>query len=92
VFIDDDPDIHPNTLKHLERNEVLDAWYSIVKSVRRCSRDDPPRWLSIGWLRDGRSVEIIAVELQVGWLIIHAMSPAQKRFIKEIEDTERGLL
>ena len=47
---------------------------------------------NLGWLRDGCSVEIIAVELQVGWLIIHAMSPAQKRFIKEIEDTERGLL
>ena len=41
--------------------------------------------LAIGWLPDGRSVELVAVELVRGWLIIHALSPVQKKFWQEIE-------
>lgn len=56
---------------------------------RRESDDEPPRWLCVGWLPDGRSVELIAVETIFGWLIIHAMSPVQPKFAKEIAQTER---
>ena len=45
----------------------------------------------IGWLPDGRSVELVAVELVRGWLIIHALSPVQKKFWQEIEQArQRG--
>ena len=37
------------------------------------------------WLPDGRSVELVAVELICGWLIIHALSSVQKKFWQEIE-------
>ena len=84
-----DPQIHPNALKHLNREQVLQAWYSVAKSIRRESNDEPPRWLCVGWLPDGRTVELIAVELTSGWLIIHAKSPIQPKFLKEIERTER---
>lgn len=40
-------------------------------------------------LEYGRSVELIAVETIFGWLIIHAMSPVQPKFAKEIAQTER---
>ena len=54
-------------------------------------KDEPPRWLAIGWLSDGRSVELVAVELVRGWLIIHALSPVQKKFWQEIEQArQRG--
>jgi len=75
-----EPEIHPNALKHLSRDEVLAAWNSVVKSIQRVSDDEPPRWLMIGWL---------AVETALGWLVIHAMSPVQKKFREEIEKTER---
>ena len=65
------PEIHPNALKHLTRDEVLSAWGNVVKSIQRESDDEPPRWLC------------------VGWLIIHAMSPVQPKFAKEIAQTER---
>lgn len=84
-----DIEIHPNALKHLEREQVIQAWESITKCIRRESDDEPPRWLCIGWLSSGKSVEIIAVEATFGWLIIHAMSPVQPKFAKEIEKAER---
>lgn len=86
-----EPMIHPNALKHLGKEEVLQAWGSVTKSIMRESDDEPPRWLMVGWLADGRSAELIAVETLEGWLIIHANTPIQKKFAREIEKTERSL-
>ena len=61
-----EPEIHRNALKHLDREEVLSAWANVVKCIQRESDDEPPRWLCIGWLPDGRSVELIAVETIFG--------------------------
>lgn len=80
-----DVEIHPNAKKHLTEKQVLGAWRAVTECIRRESEDEPPRWLAIGWLPDGRSVELVAVELIRGWLIIHAMSPVQKQFWQEIE-------
>ena len=84
-----EPEIHPNALKHLSRAEVLQAWGSVTKSIMRESPQEPPRWLMVGWLADGRDVELIAVETVSGWLVIHAMAPVQSKFAREIEDTAR---
>ena len=87
-----DVEIHPNAKKHLTEKQVLGAWLAVTECIRRESEDEPPRWLAepprwlaIGWLPDGRSVELVAVELIRGWLIIHALSPVQKKFWQEIE-------
>lgn len=64
---------------------MLGAWFAVTECIRRESEDEPPRWLAIGWLPDGRSVELVAVELIRGWLIIHALPPVQKKFWQEIE-------
>ena len=70
-----DVEIHPNAKKHLTEKHVLSAWLAVA----------------IGWLPDGRSVELVAVELVRGWLIIHALSPVQKKFWQEIEQArQRG--
>ena len=82
-------EIHPNALKHLSRSEVMSAWASVTKCIRRESDDEPPRWLCIGWLPNGNPVELIAVETALGWLIIHALSPVQPKFAREIESAER---
>lgn len=80
-----DVEIHPNAKKHLTEKQVLGAWLAVTECIRRESEDEPPRWLATGWLPDGRSVELVAVELIHGWLIIHALSPVQKKFWQEIE-------
>lgn len=82
-------EVHPNARKHLTEEQVRIAWSMVTECIRREAPDEPPRWLAIGWLPDGRSVELIAVELETGWLIIHALSPVQKRFEREIESTRR---
>lgn len=84
-----EPEIHRNALKHLSREEVLSAWGNVIKCIQRASDDEPPRWLCVGWLPDGRSVELVAVETIFGWLIIHANSPIQPKFAREIQETER---
>ena len=86
------PEIHPNALKHLSHEEVLSAWDSVTKCIQRASNDEPPRWLCVGWLPNGASVELIAVETVFGWLIIHAMTPVQPKFAREIKMTERRAL
>ena len=83
-----EPEIHRNALKHLGREEALSAWGNVVMCIQRESEDEPPRWLCVGWLPDGRSVELIAVETIYGWLIIHANSPIQPKFAMEIRETE----
>ena len=82
-------EIHPHALKHLTEDEVMVAWLSVQESIRRERDQDPPRWLCVGWLPDGRSVELIAVETVTGWLVIHAMSPVQPAFAREIEKAKR---
>ena len=58
-----DVEIHPNAKKHLTEKQVLSAWLAVTECIRRESKDEPPRWLAIGWLSDGRSAELVAVEL-----------------------------
>ena len=84
-----DPEIHPNALKHLNEEQVRRAWFSVTECIQRESEDEPPRWLCVGWLPDGRSVELIAVEIDSGWLIIHALAPVQKKFKSEIDRAKR---
>ena len=62
-----DVGIHPNAKKHLTEKQVLGAWFAVTECIRRESEDEPPRWLAIGWLPDGRSVELVAVEL-ISWM------------------------
>lgn len=82
--------IHKNALKHgLSEQELLSAWYTVQEHIRRESDDEPPRWLMIGWLPDGRDVETIAVCLTDGWMIIHASAPAQKEFKDELRRAKR---
>ena len=95
LAFEDKPEIHTNALKHLTEEEVLYAWDCVVKTLRRDNGSDPPQYLSIGFLKDGRSVELIYVEYfnqceqTMKWLIFHAMSPVQKKFQNEINELER---
>ena len=61
-----DVEIHPNAKKHLTEKQVLSAWLAVTECIRREPKGEPLRWLAIGWLPDGRSVELVAVELVRG--------------------------
>ena len=87
-IFDTEPTIHPNALKHLGKEEVLEAWYSVVESYERQCEQEPKRWLSIGFCSKG-AVELISVENGNNYLIIHAMCPVQKKFQEEIKHIKR---
>lgn len=86
-----DVEIHPNAKKHLTEQQVLSAWLAVTECIRRESKDEPPRWLAIGWLPDGRSVELVAVELVRGWLIIHALLQSRRNFGRRLNRLGKGV-
>ena len=50
-----DVEIHPNAKKHLTEKQVLSAWLAVTECIRREPKDEPPRWLAIGWLPSRRN-------------------------------------
>jgi len=76
----------PNALKHgLSKEEVEYAWRSPLRCRQRQSKDEPPRWIAIGILPDGRVVELVAFEdVNGAWVIFHANTPPTDKFLKEL--------
>ena len=86
-----DVEIHPNVKKHLTEKQVLGAWFAVTECIRRESEDEPPRWLAIGWLPDGRSVELVAVELIRGWLIVMPCLQSRRNFGRRLNGLGKGV-
>lgn len=75
-----------HALKHgLSEEEVSYAWSCPIRCRQRESNDEPPRWVAIGMLPDGRLAELVAIQSQDGvWQVFHAMVPPTKKFLKEL--------
>lgn len=78
--------VEPHALKHgLSVSEIRYAWATIMASRLRGDDSEPPRWIAIGWLPDGRLAQMVAIEDNKGdWRIFHAMTPPTKSFCKEL--------
>lgn len=78
--------VEHHALKHgLSESEIKYAWEAIMASRLRGDDSDPPRWIALGWLPDGRLAQMVAVEDDQGrWRIFHAMTPPTKAFLKEL--------
>jgi hypothetical protein len=76
----------PHALRHgLGEEEIIYAWNSLIRCRQRQSKDEPPRWIAIGTLPDGRTVEMVAFESLAGeWCVFHALTPPTVKFIKEL--------
>jgi len=49
------------------------------------STDDPPLWISVGSLPDGRFAELIGfMDIDGVWCVFHAMVPPTKKFKREL--------
>jgi len=73
-------------LKHgLSESDVIYAWESPIRCRQRQSKDEPPRWIAIGILPDGRMAELVAFESLAGeWCVFHAKVPPTTKFINEL--------
>ena len=72
--------VHGNALKHgLTKEEVAYAWENPIRCRQRHGTDDPPLWISVGALPDGRFLDIDGV-----WCVFHAFVPPTKKFKREL--------
>lgn len=74
--------VHPHSLKHgLTEDEIIFAWNNFAR--KRPRGDD--YWVTIGFDSKGREIEMVAAVLVDGsLLVIHAKTPATKKFKKEL--------
>ena len=77
--------VHGNALKHgLTSDEVAYAWENPIRCRQRNGTDDPPLWISVGSLPDGRFAELIGfMDIDGVWCVFHAMVPPTKKFKRE---------
>ncbi|GEM_PF-498677 len=78
--------VDPHALKHgLSEEEVRHAWCTPIACRQRGGECDPPTWVAIGVLPDGRMAELVALEDSQGrWHVFHAMVPPTKKFRWEL--------
>lgn len=78
--------VDPHALKHgLSEEEVHHAWCTPIACRQRGEECDPPTWVAIGVLPDGRMAELVALEDSQGrWHVFHAMVPPTKKFKREL--------
>lgn len=78
--------VDPHALKHgLSEAEVAHAWDTPIACRQRGGELDPPIWIAIGVLPDGRMAELVALEDDRGrWRVFHAMTPPTKKFVREL--------
>ena len=86
-----DVEIHPNAKKHLTEKQVLSAWLAVTECIRRESKDEPPRWLAIGWLPDGRSVSLSRSSLSVGGLSFMPCLQSRRNFGRRLNRLGKGV-
>lgn len=66
-------------------DEVAYAWENPLRCRQRNGADDPPLWIAIGVLADGRMAELVGFLDEGGiWCVFHAMVPPTKKFKKEL--------
>lgn len=68
--------VHGNALKQgLTKEEVAYAWENPIRCRQRNGTDDPPLWISVGSLPDGRFAELIGfMDMDGAWCVFHAFS------------------
>lgn len=78
--------VKKHALKHgLTEREIVYAWGTLIASQMRVGGGDPPQWVGLGDLPDGRLAQLVAVEDSKGnWYVFHALTPPTTRVLKEL--------
>lgn len=75
--------VHEHARKHgLRDTEIIYAWMNYFESAQREATGSE---LRIGFTPSGKSVQMLGVRIEDGWLVFHAMSPVTKKVLREIE-------
>ena len=73
-----------HALKHgLSEKDILHAWENYVRMQQRPAPNEE-YLAAIGYTQSGELVQMVAVIVEDGHLIIHAMAPPTKNVLKEL--------
>ena len=84
-----DVEIHPNAKKHLTEKQVLSAWLAVTECIRREPKDERRDGLRLDGSQTDEAWSLSRSSLSVG-LIIHALSPVQKKFCRRLNGLGKG--
>lgn len=73
-----------HALKHgLSESEILHAWENYVRMQQRPAPDEE-YVAAVGCTQSGDMVQMMAVIVEDGYLVIHAMTPPTTKVLKEL--------
>ena len=76
--------IAEHALKHgLTESEILHAWNNYVRMQQRPAPNEE-YVAAIGYTQSGDMVQMVAVIVEDGYLVIHAMTPPTTKVLKEL--------
>ena len=78
-----------SALRHgLSEDEIRSAWETVIMdSIVRIRHDkQPPHYMMIGILQNGKTVELIAFSDGLDWYVFHAKTPLTAGFKKEFKE------
>lgn len=79
-----------SALRHgLTEAEVAYAWEHAFEHVRVRAEKQPPHYMALGPLPNGRTAEMVGLSVGLDWVVFHAMVPPTPGFMHEYE-LERG--
>lgn len=76
----------PSALRHgLGEGEIKHAWLCMrwCDPIRIRHEKQPPHYMAIGFLPDGRTIEMVAFSDGIDWFVFHAMAPVAPSFRSE---------
>lgn len=77
--------------RELTVHDVVTAWLNSTNVTLRTDSPNFPEYVCTGHDSKGRSIEMVAVMVDEGILIYHAMTPPSKATLREIKRTRRRL-
>ena len=70
-----------SAMKHgMSEDDVRTAWENVQEYRTLTERGWPPHYMAVGFLSNGKSVELIAYSEGLDWFVFHAMSPVTGNF------------
>jgi len=80
--------IHPRIAQRhpeLTEKDVREAWNNFLLSGTRTESKNFPEVVRIGYDKQGREIEMVGAQTDDAWLVFHAMTPASKKTIRELD-------
>ncbi len=71
----------------MDERDISFAWDTLVRCRQKNGKNDPPVWIAIGMIPDGREAELVALEdAQGDWRVLHAKMPPTEEFLEALDE------